>query len=1419
MALILQDPEPGQSFHTYQGDTFTFMIKVPADRRGSAFLRTNVGHASTIRREIMDAVLFERPPLNRDWYDIPMRPTEPGTYEIRIPLCEVGHFEAKCFFLPENSSQPQWPPGGNVVLNISPAETCGANIIYNAFVRQFGPGKERGLRLTDNQQRTVSELDQGGYAVIPPSGTFRDLIAELDFIVYHLGCRYLQLLPIHPTPTTYARMGRFGSPYAALGFTAIDPAQAEFDPTATPLEQFQELVDAVHQRSARIILDLAINHTGWAARMHETHPEWLARDEDGRIENPGAWGIVWEDLTRLDYRHQGLWQIMAEIFLIWCRRGVDGFRCDAGYMVPLPAWRFIIATVRQQFPETIFFLEGLGGKVSVTRVLLDNGGFNWVYSELFQNYDRSAIEQYLPSTIEISARLGTAIHFAETHDNNRLAATSPEWARLRTALAALCSHAGGFGFANGVEWLATAKINVHDSPPLNWGQHPNLVDWIRRLNFLLREHPCFDKSSELKILAADPGHFLVLLRRHRGTDRELLILINLDPDHPVDARWSVTANRHPSSSPHDLLTGQKVLLEIQDDSFYRRLAPAEVLCLDPDPSAVERLERSLAHPAALPENIHRQRAQAIALSVLQEVRETLDIGATDPAGAAQELLEDPVAFCDRHLHPEGAAQIIRWRFPQDLRRVVMVPPNHFLLLKSPHPFRSRLEWDGCVRAVHDSLPAKAGDQFALFLPLPVPETDRTMQLVLWSHTPEGNRREQAALLLLPSAHTTNAGSVFKFGREMLLEQPLTFLGTNGRGGMLRAHGRWATLNSRYDALLAANLNSDHPEDRLVVLARCRAWVVYQGYSRELTSDCQEAFVVSPARFGEWRFEVPTGQGQYIRLDVRARMRPGENGIDISFRRHSAAKAPDQMPDDEPVRLIVRPDLEYRSFHDTTKAFTGPEQIWPETVTPAPDGFVFQPPGGSAVRVQMAGAGYTMEPEWQYMVYRELEDQRGLDPNSDLFSPGYLSHYLSGGESACLTVAVGPESAPATPAKASMEKHAVESMLANSLRQFVVKRGSGKTVIAGYPWFLDWGRDTLIVARGLIAAGDIRDVLEILCAFANLEQDGTLPNMIRGADSSNRNTSDAALWLFTACRDLYKQTADAKFLDTLCGARSLRQVLIDIAAALERGTPNGIRVDPESGLLFSPTHFTWMDTNHPAGTPREGYPIEIQALYQAALEFLADSDPDNRADWQARADRVRAAVEHWFYLPKKGYLADCLHARPGTPATGAEADDALRPNQLLAVTLGTLPDTSLRRNVVNACGELLVPGGLRSLADRPVQRPLIIEKNGRRLGDPQRPYRGHYAGDEDTSRKTAYHNGTAWGWQLPLFCEALALAYPQTGRDAARAYLAHSIRMLQTGCVGHLPEILDGDAPHLSRGCDAQAWSISELLRVWHKLSG
>ena len=158
------------------------------------------------------------------------------------------------------------------------------------------------------------------------------------------------MLPINPTPTTYGRMGRFGSPYAALHFTGIDPALAVFDIKATPLEQFAELVDAIHARHAKLMLDIAVNHTGWAAILHETHPHWLLRDHTGDIRRPGAWGVVWQDLTSLDYSQKDLWKYIAHVFLIWCRRGVDGFRCDAGYMIPLPAWTYIIARVREQFP-------------------------------------------------------------------------------------------------------------------------------------------------------------------------------------------------------------------------------------------------------------------------------------------------------------------------------------------------------------------------------------------------------------------------------------------------------------------------------------------------------------------------------------------------------------------------------------------------------------------------------------------------------------------------------------------------------------------------------------------------------------------------------------------------------------------------------------------------------------------------------------------------------------------------------------------------------------------------------------------------------------------------------------------------------------------------------------------------------------
>ena len=170
--------------------------------------------------------------------------------------------------------------------------------------------------------------------------------------------------------------------------------------------------------------------------------------------------------------------------------------------------------------------------------------------------------------------------------------------------------------------------------------------------------------------------------------------------------------------------------------------------------------------------------------------------------------------------------------------------------------------------------------------------------------------------------------------------------------------------------------------------------------------------------------------------------------------------------------------------------------------------------------------------------------------------------------------------------------------------------------------------------------------------------------------------------------------------------------------------------------------------------------------------------------------------------------------PGKTAKQAEPDDALRPNQLFTVTLGAVSEKTVCRNIVTACEQLLVPGAIRSLADRPVRRPLSIVLGEKELIDPYHPYQGMYYGDEDIKRKPAYHNGTAWTWLFPSFCEAWVKVYGKSGKNTALSWLASSTRHINQGCVGHVPEILDGDFPHKQRGCDAQAWGASELLRVW-----
>ncbi|MBF0200755.1 MAG: glycogen debranching enzyme N-terminal domain-containing protein [Desulfamplus sp.] len=1761
-----------------------------AEISGEAFIRTDLARAATLRREIIREVELGDIPPGEAWHDIKMTRVSPSRFSITLPLFEPGHFQAKCFFLPRGSTDlgetdlgetdqgkndgqigqprenypcipgtPMWPGGDNCIINVDSAGSCCANIVYNAFVRQFGESRcndsivpqksmeagdqsmeapDRSMGAPDQSMgapdqsmeaanQSMHHLDSLNYTVIPPSGKFRDLIHCLDFIFYHLGCRMLQLLPIHPTPTTYGRMGRFGSPYAALDFRDVDPALAVFDPMATPLEQFMELADAVHARRGYLVLDIAINHTGWASTLHGSHPEWLVRDENGTIEVPGAWGVKWEDLTRIDYSNKEVWQYMADIFLLWCRRRVDGFRCDAAYMIPLPAWKYIVARVRHEYPDTIFLLEGLGGSISATCDLLNKANMNWAYSELFQNYDRHQIEDYLPRAVEISQKYGLMLHFAETHDNPRLAGVSRVYAMMRTALCALSSMSGAFGFTAGVEWFATEKIDVHGSPSLNWGAAVNQVPQIRRLNLILKNHAAFRHNTALEFIHQNEppdSSCIALLRLHRPSGRKLLVLVNLDCESPARVFWPSNRFDPRDGCFFDLLHGlygdnfpcshagddqknyppygkecpdcphagddqagnaqvgdyreQRVipLVHGNGELLSLGLMPGQVCAISPH---MEDLDILNADDSSWASGFSvRQKLRAAALEALALFHGPGDVGDMDIDGLAQALFDDPVRFCrqlnthagnrshagdmtdageradakdrtkagdradakdrtkagdradagdrinagDRCYNSES--RVIQWRWDRDHTRCVMVPPGFFLLVTAQDRFRAEIKYSpyehgpeyipeydrkyapeyggqyfpesggqyipesggqyipesggqyfpesggkygedkrAFTLACKEALPMADGGFFTLFPPGTKPGAKRvTMEMTLFQGA--GIREVRAHLLYL-APHESLAVKTRWSRRDILKCPSLKFLGTNRRGAMMRASAHWGAIESRYDAFLAANLHPDYPEDRWILLSRYRIWVICRGYSRELAPDCLGSFALSGKNRALWCFHVPTCQGSHVHMEISLEMVEGENRVLMTIHRRNHGNREVSHGNRElgnenrevghenremshanmAVQVVIRPDIEYRSFHDTVKAWAGPEEKWMDGVTPMERdtsldgakqcGFLFNPQGenGHALGVTISRGEFTLESQWRYMVHRPLEESRGLDPHSDLFSPGFFSVNLTGGQSVIVTAEASSgakvfhyldesssgrpifhqdhvetlghvetqghmetrghietlghmetgsrseankchiryvetrghmETQGHTPLQDKSSRISFAGALLNSLDAFVVERGGDKSVIAGYPWFLDWGRDSLIFTRALIQAGRYEDAKAVLRLFGRFEHKGTLPNMIRGRDAGNRETSDAPLWFFTACREITLAQGD-DFLQETMGRDSLGNLLVSMAESMVEGTPTGVIMDPETALLYSPSHFTWMDTNHPPGTPREGYPVDIQALWFHALDFLGTIDSKNQERWRELADKAKHYIIKLFFRKEEGYFSDCLHVEGSYPVDGrghangtgsingtdhvprrghangtgningtdhvprrghangqgalhGDADDALRPNQLLLVTLGLLDDHGeMAISTLESCMELLVPGAIRSLSNRPLTRPLNIHHKGELLKDPFNPYSGTYQGDEDTKRKPAYHNGTAWTWPFPLFCEAWVRIFGPKSTRTALAWLGSGLELMETGAAGYIPEILDGDYPHTPRGCDAQAWGSSEFLRVWLKL--
>lgn len=1341
---LVQCPAPGSRHVALRGQRIRFELEVSGAPGCSAFLRTTIGRAGVYRQEIIREVEEGCAKAGGCWHDREMEEVGPGVFALELGLEEVGVFAARSYVLQPGGEEPVWPAAqGDVVVKVQPVWTRSGCSLYGVFPRLFHWDKDwKAL-----SEAELARLDETGWTVIPPSGKLKNVKRELPHIITEMGFKVVLFPPIFPTPTSYGRMGRYGSPFAPLDFFAVDPALADFDRRTTPLEQFTEVADAIHARGARVFIDVPINHSGWASRMQVLHPEWFRREEDGAFKSPGAWGVVWTDLVELNYDDRALWLEMAEVFLFWCRRGVDGFRCDAGYMLPTPVWEYVTAKVRSEYPDTVFFLEGLGGDVAKTLELLGAGGLDWAYSELFQNYSREQVEWYLREAFHQTATHGLQIHFAETHDNNRLAVAGRRWTLMRAALSALCSANGGWGITTGVEWLATEKINVHGWSSINWGAEQNIVSQIAALNALLAAHPAFHAGAEVEFIMQGTGPCLAIRRTSADGRAAVLVLVNLDGEQEECVLWRAEAAGEIGKVLWCSDEKRHSHLPIMIDGLCSLvLQPGEVLCME----------------TSCPQDRVR-----------------------------------PAFLSDATSEDETPCQ--HWRWPEDARRVFTWMPGLDLRLEVAGRFRFELEQQGHVVA------CGFGEETAR---IPRPSQTGECRLKLTRYVEDvGHHSTHGMLLLEDQQHPLVRCSV---SGPVPHDSELHAMLTNGRGAMAQVRAAWGGIRSQYDSYLAANLDEHCPVDRRMLFARCRAWVVRRGFSTELSGAWQTRFAFVDASTARWEFLLPVGEGKMLPLHAEVFLHPGRNAVSVRFLRSGGLA-------DSGISLILRADVEDRGFHDKTVLSDEALDIWARATVPHENGCDVPLHASRQLKLRCNRGRFTIEPE-RVEVSHPVDADRGLGGGSHLYSPGFFRMDLVEGEVVELT-ATTEASAPAAPppfaAEGNTDSRPMTEVAQQALRQFLVKRDEGLTVIAGYPWFLDWGRDTLIGLRGIIAAGWLDEAREILKTFAAFEHQGTLPNMIRGNDASNRDTSDAPLWFFVAVNDLLHTEGHDLFLKEMAGGRTIREVLLSIANHYIYGTPNGIVMDRHSGLVYSPPHFTWMDTNHPPGTPREGYPISLQAKWHAALMLLARVD-DRNPSWNGLAEQVRASLLEFYTRETDGsFLSDCLHAPAGIAARDAMGDDHLRPDQLFAITLGAItPSAPLAERILDACESLLIPGAIRTLADRPVRHPLPVHRDGVLLNNPLAPFWPEYRGDEDTRRKPAYHNGTAWPWPMPSFAEAMLMVRGSSARPAARALLAGASTMFEEGCLGHLPEIADGGAPHHQRGCGAQAWSVSEWLRVW-----
>lgn len=638
---------------------------------------------------------------------------------------------------------------------------------------------------------------------------------------------------------------------------------------------------------------------------------------------------------------------------------------------------------------------------------------------------------------------------------------------------------------------------------------------------------------------------------------------------------------------------------------------------------------------------------------------------------------------------------------------------------------------------------------------------------------------------------------------MPIDDRTEWLEADGLGGFASATTT-GVRTRRYHALLLTAMTP--PTGRVVLVNGFDAWLDTPSGSFALSTQRYAPNVLYPDGAAHatgftndpwptWEYEVADG----TRVTQEIFVQHGTSVVVVAWTLVRATG---------PVVLRARPFLsgrDYHSMHHQNGAFHFDADRQGAAVT-------FRPYDGLPGVTALSNGEYRHAPDWYRQFLYTAERERGLDDTEDLASPGEFGWPLSGpGEQAVWIFKASPAGsrdastadevvtlAAGARAAERRRREAFPTLLDRAADAYLVRRGAGRTIVAGYPWFTDWGRDTFIGLRGLcLATGRLADARDILVEWAGAVSEGMLPNRFPDhGEAPEFNAVDASLWYVVAVDELLQLVPNDSTLLTTGQRQALESAIKQIVNGYADGTRFGIRMDAD-GLLsagVAGVQLTWMDARvgDRVITPRIGKPVEIQALWLNALSAAARLEPR----WRDIFEQGRTAFIERFWSEGLGRLADVIDV----DHVAGTRDDSFRPNQILAV--GGLPvalvDGKRGRSIVDAVERhLLTPVGLRSLAPG------------------EHGYASRYEGDS-AARDAVYHQGTVWPWLMGPFVDAWVRVRGNTAtarRDARARFVDPLMTRVQTSGFGHLSEIADAEPPFEPKGCPFQAWSLGELLRL------